>query len=149
MKDDRPPRDPGRKKARDTGRQRKIMTNSSDKASRRNAPVIKAMANRRIRRTDRQALAEPEAIEESADRIRQDHKRKARHWGSVNAATHRTERAEAQRIYRENGGRVAVHRAKRAAFFQSGKWQDALEEAERTLARLQDRDHRKADAKDE
>lgn len=87
----RPARDPRAKKARDLARQRKIASNSSDKAARRNAPKIKAMANRAARRSARADL--DAETDESADCARLHHRAKPAHWGSVNAAAHRAGRA--------------------------------------------------------
>lgn len=107
-RDDTAPRDPAAKKARDNARQRKIATNSSDKASRRNAPRIKAAANRKIRRADKQAI-DPE-LEASADQINLEHQRKLKHWGSDNAAEHREASARSQRDLQDIGGRDEANR---------------------------------------
>ena len=57
-----PDRDPEADKARDLARQRKIASNSSDKAARKHAPRIKAEANRKLRRDDKAALrTDPDA----------------------------------------------------------------------------------------
>ncbi len=89
------PRDPAAEKARDRKRQRKITANSSDKAARRNAPRIKAVANRQVRRADRQALADqPEDVASRPDGL---HTR-PRHWGTENAAQRRAER-QAERAW--------------------------------------------------
>jgi hypothetical protein len=104
-------RDPRAKKARDNARQRKIAANSSDKAARRHARTIKAGANRSIRRADKQVLAQAEdGFEDSADQINAAHKSKPQHWGTDNAAKRRAAHADAQKTYREAGGRKAVQR---------------------------------------
>ena len=83
-------RDPQAKKAKDKARQRKIASNSSDKASRKNAPRIKAMANRSVRRADKIKIAmSGDQLEENADSLRLDHRFKDRHWGTHNAAEQR------------------------------------------------------------
>jgi hypothetical protein len=112
----KPPRDPEQDKARDLARQRKIASESSDKSSRRNVPLRKAMANREIRRTDKAdlkvaALADPQAdtiVPDLADR----HGMKWKSWGSENAAAHRARQAESQAEFRAAGGRNAVMAAK-------------------------------------
>ncbi|MFN4098655.1 MAG: hypothetical protein ACK4GT_02645 [Pararhodobacter sp.] len=82
-------RDPARDKARDKARQRKIVANSSDKAARKNAPRIKALANRMLRRKDRARLlgAAEDAVPAPAGL-----KSRVRHWGTDNAAARREER---------------------------------------------------------
>ena len=88
-------RDPQTKKAKDNARQRKIAGNSSDKASRKNAPRIKAMANRSVRRADKIKIAvSGEQLEENADALRVEHRFKDRHWGTHNAAEQRSLRDE-------------------------------------------------------
>jgi len=107
-------RDPRAKKAKDLSRQRKIATNSSDKAARKNAPLRKAMANRAIRRVDKHGLdADHDA---SADHLRLAHARKWRSWGSELAADRRDHRRKAQKHFQENGGRKAVQAKAWAAF---------------------------------
>ena len=129
----KPPRDPEKDKARDLARQRKIANNGSDKAARRNVPLRKAMANRKIRRTDKAelhsaAIADPEA-EAITPTLADQHGRKWKSWGSDNAAEHRARAAEAQAVFRESGGRRAVHEAQRKAFL-------ATIDNEASLARL-------------
>lgn len=110
--------DPRKRKEKDNQRQRKIVANSSDKAARKNAPKIKAMANRAIRRIDRQGLLDVDDVEESADQINIQHRQKPRNWGSQNAAEKRTKQGERRTHYQENGGRAAV---------QSQAWKDLRE----------------------
>ncbi|MCA2010684.1 hypothetical protein LCM17_04245 [Cereibacter sphaeroides] len=88
-------RDPQADKARDLKRQRKIASNSSDKAARKNAPRIKAMGHRQVRRLDKEALAR--APEEAADRP-EALKTRYQHWGTENAAERRAER-DAERAW--------------------------------------------------
>ena len=93
MSDDR--RDPKAEKERDRKRQRKIAANSSDKAARKNAPRIKAMANRQVRRADRQALADqPDDAASQPEGLQT----RPRHWGTENAAERRAER-QAERAW--------------------------------------------------
>ena len=105
-------RDPEASKARDLRRQRKIANNGSDKAARKAAPQIKAMANRQIRRTDRAALATLVDLPEGEERIPPDlaqaHRDKPRHWGSTNAAEHRENRDTLLRAYQAAGGRTQM-----------------------------------------
>ncbi|SFJ29565.1 hypothetical protein [Jannaschia pohangensis] len=85
--------DPVAKKARDKGRQRKIVSNSSDKSSRRNAPRVKALANRKLRRVlDVVLRDDPVAASEAA--ARKALRTRDRHWGSHNAADIRARRDE-------------------------------------------------------
>ncbi len=88
------PRDPRRKKALDNANQRKIASNSSDKASRKNAPRIKAMSSRHVRRREKSALSQAMNDFEQIDgqSIAMAHKVKPRHWGSDNAAELRAHR---------------------------------------------------------
>ncbi|MBM2577874.1 hypothetical protein JQC91_16320 [Jannaschia sp. Os4] len=109
------PRDPSAEKARDLGRQRKIASNGSDKAARRNAPRIKAMGHRTVRRADKLAVGTD--YEGSADDRTATDRRRVTHWGSDLAADRRAAQAERQRAYREAGGRKAVQAAARAAFW--------------------------------
>lgn len=83
--DDFPEKPTGRgdipaKKRRTMKNARKIASNSSDKAARRNVPLRKAMANRKLRRLDKQALAQDA---EQADAVRDAETRKKwQSWGS-------------------------------------------------------------------
>ncbi|MCX7565275.1 hypothetical protein OS189_02820 [Sulfitobacter sp. F26169L] len=130
-------RDPAVEKARNTGRQRKIVTNSSDKASRKNAPRIKAMANRNVRRSDKQTLRiEADEFEDSADQINIAHRHKPRHWGSDNAAERREMQAEKQATYREVGGRNEVQRRQMEAFRKKVDNKAMLQHIDETIARL-------------
>ncbi|MFK7753143.1 MAG: hypothetical protein AB8B51_11405 [Sedimentitalea sp.] len=99
-------RDPRRKKARDLARQRKIACNGSDKAARKHAPLIKALANRRIRRIDAAQLDAD--TQDNADQMALQHRRKAKHWGSDNAAQKRAAQRDKHDDYRATGGRKAV-----------------------------------------
>ena len=102
------PRDPAAEKQRDLGRQRKIASNGSDKAARRHARTIKAMANRHIRRKDKQTL--DAEFDESADQINLDHAHKPRHWGTDNAAERRAQNSDRQDYYQQIGGRDEAQR---------------------------------------
>jgi hypothetical protein len=97
--------DPVKAKARDNARQRKIVSNSSDKASRKNAPLIKARTHRVVRRIDREALvnADAEAVPPAdAERV----KDRAKHqlWGSFNAAERREWRAAERMLLDKTAG---------------------------------------------
>lgn len=84
-------RDPQADKARDLARQRKIASNSSDKAARKHAPRIKADANRKLRRDDKAALrADPDDAVPAPEGL----KARSRHWGSHNAADQRERRQD-------------------------------------------------------
>ena len=109
------PRDPSADKARDLGRQRKIMPVRNDKSARRNAPLIKAMGNRAVRRADRQTVGAD--YEGSADDLARADLKRINHWGTEPAADRRAAQAEHQRLYRENGGRKAVEAQARRAFW--------------------------------
>lgn len=86
-----PTRDPEADKSRDLARQRKIASNSSDKAARKHAPRIKAEANRKVRRDDKAALrVDPEDAALAPEGM----KARARHWGTHNAADQRERRSE-------------------------------------------------------
>ncbi|MCW1933334.1 hypothetical protein [Pararhodobacter zhoushanensis] len=85
------PRDPAREKAKTNARQRKICSNSSDKASRKNAPRIKAAGNRSLRRLDKAALA---LAPEDAALQPEGLKTRPRPWGTDNAAVRRADRAD-------------------------------------------------------
>lgn len=99
--------DPASEKAKDNARQRKIVSNSSDKASRRNAPLIKIRANRKIRRADHVLLGSMTSDnEEEAQAIAPQHKVKARTWGSMNAAKRRAERREEINALNETAGQL-------------------------------------------
>jgi hypothetical protein len=110
------PRDPRKDKDRDLARQRKIASNGSDKAARRNVPLRKAMANREIRRTDKTDLRSIAVADPEADTIAPDlsdrHGTKWKSWGSSKAADHRDRQAEAHAEFRAAGGRAAVEAAK-------------------------------------
>jgi len=96
-------RDPAAKKRKDLLRQRKIVSNGSDKAARKHEPAIKAAANRKIRRNDRQHLDRD--TDGSANEIATSHRTKNRHWGSIIAADHRKSAGASQAYYRKVGGR--------------------------------------------
>ena len=119
------PRDPRKDKDRDLARQRRIASNGSDKAARRNVPLRKAMANREIRRTDKAELKTITRDEEEADAIApslaERHGTKWQSWGSAPAAEHRTRQAEAHAEFRAAGGRDAV---------QIAKWQAIAEKTD-------------------
>ena len=96
---DQPGKDPRLEKARDSARQRKIVSNRSDKAARRHARTIKATANRHLRRKGRQdlsAMTDPDDL--SGQDLATAHRAKDRHWGTQNAAAHR-DRRNAERRY--------------------------------------------------
>lgn len=109
-------RDPQARKRRDLARQRKIASNSSDKAARRHARTIKAMENRKIRRNDKQDLT-PD-LEDAAEQLKHQHRIKNRHWGTDHAATRREANREAQAKYQKHGGRRAVQAQQIQAFLQ-------------------------------
>ena len=73
------------------------------------------MANRKIRRLDKQALTDGDTIVETADQISHAHKHKDRHWGTDNAAERRNSRRAALAAYQEAGGRKEL---------QSRRWQE-------------------------
>ncbi len=105
-------RDPERDKARDLKRQRKIANSGSDKAARKAAPRIKAMANRQLRRKDRAELStfvdQPESDDHILPDLAQAHRDKPRHWGSTLAAEHRENRDALRRAYEAAGGRAEM-----------------------------------------
>lgn len=109
-------RDPQRKKARDAVRQRKIASNSSDKAARRHAPAIKAAANRKARRLDRQQISDADDLEMLSDQdIAAYHRVKPRHWGSTNAAKRRAWRT-AERAFLDKTPASLISGRRRAQF---------------------------------
>jgi hypothetical protein len=82
--------DPVADKRKDAVRQRKIVSNGSDKAARRHEVRIKTTANRTIRRKDKVLLnVAAETTEDTADAIRSWHRAKPKHWGTINAADRR------------------------------------------------------------
>ena len=85
--------DPATRKKRDNARQRKIVANSSDKSFRKGAPLIKAMANRKVRRT---AKPDPKAEPDMFDLgdVRSALRTRDRHWGTENASSRRAGRDE-------------------------------------------------------
>ncbi len=133
-RDETSPRDPAAKKARDNVWQRKIATNSSDKASRRNAPRIKAAANRKIRRADKQAV-DPEH-ENTADQINLENQRKAKTWGSDNAALLREQSAKHHKHLQEIGGCVEAQRQQLEALRDTTDNKVVLQHINEALAQL-------------
>lgn len=122
------PRDPRKDKDRDLARQRKIASNASDKAARRNVPLHKAMANRGIRRTDRAdlraaALADPET-DTIALSLADRHGTKWKSWGSDNAAEHREAR-DAERAFLDATAGDGPQGRRRAQPFRLARWAEA------------------------
>ncbi|MFQ6553333.1 hypothetical protein AAD018_013430 [Aestuariibius insulae] len=111
--------DPAKRKEKDDARQRKIMANSSDKAARKHARTIKAIENRRVRRTGKVDLTLAEYSEENADALRLSHRCKDRHWGTKNAATHRAHRSEERALLDETAGQTPSGR-RRASLIRTG-----------------------------
>ena len=97
---------PAIRKARDVKRQRKIASNGSDKASRKNAPLHKAIENRRFRRKSPGTDAEARAVLRT----------RVNHWGTESAAERRQAR-DAERAWldatpvrkRRGRGRYPAH----------------------------------------
>lgn len=106
--------DPVAEKRKDSARQRKIASNSSDKSARRNAPVIKARANRGARRAAKSVVAAGAAeCDEGAQAAAVYHRVKERNWGSINAAEHRKHRTEENRVLNETVGLEGLPRGRR------------------------------------
>jgi len=96
--------DPVAEKDRDNSRQRKIVANASDKAARRNAPLIKARANRKARLKGKITLTDTANHDDSAQSITSALRQRRRNWGSVNAAEHRAERLTDNRLLNATAG---------------------------------------------
>ena len=112
------PRDPKKDKAKSNARQRKLQRGGSDKQARRHAPLIKAMANRHVRRRLKvDATRIEEATEESADTsARLEHRHKERHWGSFNAAKRRAFRDLERDLLDQSAGTGAKGRTRSRQF---------------------------------
>jgi len=93
---------PAAKKAKDNMRLRKVSYNSSEKGSRKIAPMIKTSANRKIRRTASSTLENQDEL--SAASISAQLVRRDRTWGSFNAAERREERRVERAILDETAG---------------------------------------------
>lgn len=122
------PRDPRKDKDRDLARQRKIASNSSDKAARRNVPLHKAVANREIRRTDKADLRTAATADPEADTIAltlaDRHGTKWKSWGSIPAADHREDRA-AERAHLDATAGDGPQGRLRAQPFRQARWAEA------------------------
>ena len=109
------PRDPAERKARDTARQRKVVSGHSDKGARAARPKIRASENRKVRHADKIAVRtqDPETVGGMHDAAL---KKRLKIHPTANAAKRRTLRSKERAFLDETAGQTPKGRRRAASF---------------------------------